>query len=256
MSSKPTKATDTQGAGPPARKKKKTPKVQHLEVKPSEKQDPVVSRRASEDISQEISDAEPPSIQDPFKMDYAEGQTNAALPRDETDSSTPFIVTELPSYPENVEPAELPAPPRRKRFRWKPRFSRNGSTATDEAEADTGGMCKAIVFVRYPYRNWYFTKIAEKDLHAKGITPVKDSRGGWIYPVVIGSNGVWSTWPRVNVPVMASSHALYRATHWPQHRVIASQANQNWQKAIGIGILVVVALLLGLTFLLIFFFFL
>ncbi len=221
------------------RKKKRTPaKVEQL--------DPPLEQPAGEstpaDISQEIPAAPLSNTDEVFDIDDGDPEQGDSAPEE-----SPFIVTELPAYP--VGPTHgadaAPAPPERKS---RLPFSKNGHKSATT-------MCKAIVFVRYPFRNWYFTQIEQTKLHERGITPVKNGRGGWIYPVVVDRDGNWTNWPRLAVPLMASAHALYKATHWPQHKTIAKQANQKWQKATTIGIVVVIVLLFILIFLLMFFFF-
>jgi len=228
-------ANDTGEVQPAKKTRKKPVKVEHVETSPQEAQGPA---EAPGNISQEIP-ADAPSIGDTFHADCAGSEQEPA------DDPTPFIVTELPAYTQKAGLPKIAAPsaPDRTRRLW---FSRNGHEKTT--------MCKAIVFVRTPARSWYFTTIKREDLEQRGITPVKNGRGGWIYPVVIDRDGNWTNWPRTTVPLMASAHALYKATHWPQHKSLATLATQKWQKATTYGIVAIIVLLVILSFLLLFFF--
>jgi len=229
-------ANDTEKDGRPAKRKRKKPaKVEHVTVSPQEAHDP---EQAPEDISQEIP-ADAPSISDAFRVDCA------GPAQEPPDESSPFIVTELPPYVHTAASPRLGPLPTTDRTRrlW---FSRNGHQKTM--------LCKAVVFTRTPVRSWYFTRIERERLEEKGITPVKNGRGGWIYPVVIDRDGNWTNWPRTTVPLMASAHALYKATHWPQHKSLATLATQKWQKATTYGIVAIIVLLVILSFLLLFFF--
>ena len=228
-------AKDTGKAQPAKKKRKKPVKVEHVVISPQEAE---VPKESPGNISQEIP-ADAPSIGDAFHADCAGPSEEPA------DEGTPFIVTELPVYAQTAARPGTAAPlaPDRKRRLW---FSRNGHQKTT--------LCKAIVFVREPARSWYFTNIERQELEEKGITPVKNGRGGWIYPVVIGRDGSWTNWPRTTVPLMASAHALYKATHWPQHKSLATLATEKWQKATTYGIVAIIVLLVILSFLLLFFF--
>lgn len=213
------------------RDSKARPKVTHLDVRTNQPPPP-----------EETAGEAPAIVKDPLSLaDFFDVQTPGAeaevqdRPEEGEKADSPYIVTDAPMY--------------------APEFDSDGAPKSASKNGAKPRYCKALVFTHTPVRSFYETKITEKLLHEKGITPAKDARGGWIYPVVIDKEGNWSNYERGAVPLMASSHAVYRATHWPQHRTIASQDTGGWPMAVGVGIIVIVVLLLILIFLLVFFFF-